>query len=162
MAESLTTRQSSSKEMGMDHEVAQGSNNAATQRRLVEEAQAQGRLAAVDEILTPDFVDHTPFPGMPPTREGVKQIFAMIRAGLPDHDARIEQMVAQGDLVATYKSFTGTHDGELFGVAPTGRRVTIRVMDFVRYRDGQLAEHWNIVDVAGLMAQLGVDDAQGA
>ncbi len=125
------------------------------QRRLVEEAQDQGRIEAVDEIAAPDFVDHTPVPGVPPTREGVKQIFAMIRAGLPDHDAKIEHIVADGDLVATYKSFTGTHDGDLFGVPPTGRRVTIRVMDFVRYRDGQLTEHWNIVDVAGLMTQLG-------
>jgi predicted ester cyclase len=79
----------------------------------------------------------------------------MIRAGVPDHDAKVEHMVAAGDMVATYKTFTGTHEGELMGIPPTGRRVTIRVMDFVRYRDGRLSEHWNIVDVAGLMAQLG-------
>ena len=144
----------------MEQGAPQAWTNAARQRRLVEEAQGQGRLDAVDEILAPDFVDHTPVPGVPATREGVKQIFAMIRGGLPDHDAKIEHMVAEGDLVATYKSFGGTHDGELFGVPPTGRRVTIRVMDFVRYRDGQLVEHWNIVDVVGLMAQLGV--GQGA
>lgn len=128
--------------------------SAAMQRRLVEEAQGQGNLDAVDEFLAPDFVDHTPFPGVPGTREGVKQVFAMIRAGVPDHDAKVEHMVAEGDMVATYKTFTGTHEGELMGIPPTGRRVTIRVMDFVRYRDGQLSEHWNIVDVAGLMGQL--------
>ena len=134
--------------------------NAAMQRRLVEEAQAQGNLEVVDEILAPDFVDHTPFPGVPPGPQGVKQIFAMIRAGVPDHDAKVEHMIAEGDMVATYKTFTGTHEGELMGIAPTGRRVTIRVMDFVRYRDGQLSEHWNIVDVAGLMGQLDAGTGQ--
>jgi predicted ester cyclase len=78
-----------------------------------------------------------------------------IRArGFPDHDAKVEHMIAEGDLVATHKTFTGTHTGEFFGTAPTGRRATIRVMDIVRYRDGKVAEHWNIVDFAGLMRQL--------
>ncbi|MDX6376601.1 MAG: hypothetical protein QOE98_904, partial [Gaiellaceae bacterium] len=79
----------------------------------------------------------------------------MIRTGFPDHDAKVIHMVAEGDLVATYKTFTGTHDGEFFGIPPTGRRATIGVMDFVRYEDSKIAEHWNVVDVAGLMAQLG-------
>jgi len=64
--------------------------------------------------------------------------------------------LADGDLVATYKTFNGTHQGEFFGVPPTGRHVSMRVMDFVRIRDGKIAEHWNVVDVAGLMQQLGV------
>jgi predicted ester cyclase len=68
-------------------------------------------------------------------------------------------MVVEGDLVATYKTFTGTHEGEFMGIAPTGRQATIRVMDFVRYRDGQVVEHWNIVDVAGLLEQLGASPA---
>jgi steroid delta-isomerase-like uncharacterized protein len=64
-------------------------------------------------------------------------------------------MVAEGDTVVTYKTFTGTHWGEFMGIPATGKRVTVRVMDFIRIRDGKVAEHWNIVDVAGLLAQLG-------
>jgi steroid delta-isomerase-like uncharacterized protein len=79
----------------------------------------------------------------------------MIRAAFPDHDAAIVHIVAEDDLVATYKTFTGAHAGEFLGVPATGRRVTIRVMDFVRVQNGQITDHWNIVDVAGLMAQLG-------
>jgi predicted ester cyclase len=56
--------------------------------------------------------------------------------------------------VAAHKTFSGTHLGEFLGLPPTGRRVTIRVMDFVRYEDGKIAEHWNVVDIAGLMQQL--------
>ena len=126
------------------------------QRRFVDEVQAKGRLELVDDWLAEDAVDHTPPPGMPGNRETARQIFQMIRAAFPDHDAQIVHMISEGDLVATYKTFTGTHEGEFMGIPPTGRRATIRVMDFVRIREGKVAEHWNIVDVAGLMAQLGV------
>ena len=92
---------------------------------------------------------------MPEGVAGVSAILGAIRAGFPDHDAKVVHMVAEGDLVATYKVFTGTNSGDFFGMPPTGRRATIRVMDFVRYTDGKVAEHWNIVDMAGLMQQLG-------
>ena len=59
-----------------------------------------------------------------------------IRQGFPDHDAQVVHLVAECDLVATYKTFIGTHTGDFFGTPPTGRRATIRVMDLVRYRDG--------------------------
>ncbi len=84
---------------------------------------------------------------MPRTREGAKQIFGMIRGAFPDHDAQVIHVVAEGDLVATYKTFTGTHEGEFMGVPPTGRRATIRVMDFVRYGDGKIVEHWSVTRV---------------
>jgi len=58
------------------------------------------------------------------------------------------------DLVATYKTLTGTHTGDFFGTPPTGRRATILVMDLVRYDGGRIAEHWGVIDMAGLMAQL--------
>ena len=70
-------------------------------------------------------------------------------------------MIAEGDLVATYKTFTGTHTGDFFGTPPTGKRATIRVMDFVRYEDGRIAEHRGIVDLAGLTAQLQSDESAG-
>jgi steroid delta-isomerase-like uncharacterized protein len=128
--------------------------NKSTQRRFVEEIQSKGDIDLVEELIAEDMVNHTPPPGVPPDREGARMIFQAIRAGFPDHDAEVVHMVADGDLVATYKTFTGTHEGEFMGIPPTGKRVTIRVMDFVRYRDGQIVEHWNIVDQAGLLQQL--------
>ena len=124
-------------------------------RRFIEETQARGNLEAVDEFIAEDCVNHTPPPGVPPDREGAKQIFAMFRAAFPDHDAVILDMVGEDDTVATYKTFTGTHQGEYMGIPATGKRVTVRVMDFVRVRDGKIAEHSNVVDVFGLLAQLG-------
>ena len=124
------------------------------QHAFVDEIQNQGHIERVDDFIAEDFVNHSAPPGIPPTREGAEQIFRMIRSAFPDHDAKVVQLIGEGDLVATYKTFTGTHEGEFFGVAPTGRRATIHVMDFVRFRDGKITEHWGIFDVAGLMAQL--------
>jgi steroid delta-isomerase-like uncharacterized protein len=64
-------------------------------------------------------------------------------------------MVSEGDRVTTYKTFNGTHQGEFMGVPATGRPVSIRVIDIVRFADGKITEHWNVVDVAGLLQQLG-------
>ena len=55
----------------------------------------------------------------------------------------------------TRKTFHGTHEGELLGIAPTGREVAFDVIDIVRVRDGLMVEHWNVVDAMGLMTQLG-------
>jgi steroid delta-isomerase-like uncharacterized protein len=136
--------------------------NKASQRRFVEEVQNRGDLDAIDSFLAPEVVDHTPPPGLPGDREGAKLTIGMIRSAFPDHDAVVEHMIAEEDLVATYKTFTGTHRAAFLGVPATGKRATIRVMDFVRFRDGKVSEHWNIVDVAGLLQQLGVTPGEGS
>jgi predicted ester cyclase len=88
-------------------------------RRFVEEIRARANLEAVDEFIAEDCVNQPPPPGGPPDREGAKQIFAMFRAAFRDHDAVILDMVGEDDTVATYKTFTGTHQGEYMGIPAT-------------------------------------------
>ena len=128
--------------------------NKARQQSLVDTLQNRGQIDRVAEFIQADIVDHSAYPGMPAGIEGVKMIFAAIRQAFPDHDAKIVHQIAEGDLVATYKTLTGTHRGDFFGTPPTGKRATIKIMDFVRYANGKVAEHWGIVDIAGLMQQL--------
>jgi steroid delta-isomerase-like uncharacterized protein len=129
--------------------------HAATMRRFVQEVQSRGRIELIDDYLSSDFVDRTPFPGAGATRDDVKGVFGMLQAAFPDHDAVVLDMDAEGDRVTTYKTFNGTHQGEFMGIPATGRPVSIRVMDIVRFDDSRIAEHWNVVDVAGLLQQLG-------
>ena len=129
-------------------------DNKERQRLFVEVLQDSGELERVEEFVHPAFVDHSAVPGLPAGPEGVRAVLGAIRAGFPDHDAEVIHMVAEDDLVATYKTFTGTHTGDFLGIPATGRRATIRVMDFVRYHDGLVDEHWNVVDFAGLQTQL--------
>lgn len=74
--------------------------------------------------------------------------------GFPDLENRIDQILAEGDLVAARQTWTGTHDGEFAGVAATGRSVTFTSTAVLRIRGGMIAAAWDQVDVAGLMGQL--------
>jgi steroid delta-isomerase-like uncharacterized protein len=131
-------------------------DNKAIVCRLVEEAQSRHNLAAVDELLADDFVDHSVPPGLPPGREGVKMQFAMFFTAFPDLHVVIHDQVAEGDEVVTRKTFHGTHQGDLMGIPPSGRPVAFDVIDILRLKDGKITDHWNVVDQLRLMRQIGV------
>lgn len=124
-------------------------------RRFVEEFQTEGKVETAQALLAADFEDHTPFPGFAGNRDGVVQLFDVLRAAFPDLRAEIHHQLSEGDMVATRKVFRGTHRGPFAGIPATGKAVEIWVIDLVRVRNGQIAEHWNLVDQAGLFAQLG-------
>ncbi len=81
---------------------------------------------------------------------------AMFRTALPDWHSNVEQLVAEGDLVVERFTASGTHSGELMGVAPTGRVLRLRGMQMFRIRQGRIVERWGRLDEAGLMRQLGL------
>lgn len=125
-------------------------------RRFVEEAQTRHNLAAVDQYLSSDFVDHSVPPGLPPDREGVKMQFGMFFSALPDLQAIIHDQIGDEDKVVTRKTLRGTHQGDLMGIPPTGKTLDIEVIDILRVQNGKITDHWNLVDQLGLMRQLGV------
>jgi predicted ester cyclase len=129
--------------------------NKATVRSFVELVQNEGDLAALDELVAAAYVNHSAPPGVSADREGLKQITAMFRQAFPDGRMTIEDMVAEGDQVATRKTFRGTHRAELMGIPPTGKPVAMGVIDIVRVVDGQVVESWSESDNFSLMQQLG-------
>lgn len=129
--------------------------NKAIVRRLVDEAQSGGNLDVVDELLADDFVDHTPLPGVPANRAGVKMLFGYLRSALPDLRVRIDEQIADEGKVMTRKTFEGTHHGEFMGVPATGRPISFEVIDILTFRDGKISEHRVILDNLSLRQQLG-------
>ena len=123
--------------------------------KLVNEAQGQGNLDVVDEILADDFIDHTPFPGVPPTRDGVKMLFGYLRSVFPDLRVTIHEQIADETKVATRKTFEGTHRGDFMGVAGTGKTITFEVIDILTFNEGgRIAEHRVVFDRLGIQQQL--------
>jgi predicted ester cyclase len=116
---------------------------------------AAGNADILDDFLAPDFVEHNPFPGIPPTRDGWKQAFTEFVAGAPGHHV-IEDLVAEGDKVTGRITAYGTHQGNLFGIPPTGKEIRVTGIAIWRIRDGKIVEHWHQTDQLGLMQQLGV------
>jgi steroid delta-isomerase-like uncharacterized protein len=124
---------------------------------FIRELFTDGDLDAVDRYLDPDMVNHDlPFPGAPDGPEGMRHAAAMFRTALPDWHSDVEQLVAEGDLVVERFTASGTHTGELMGVAPTGSVIRLRGMQMFRVRDGRIVERWGRLDEAGLMRQLGL------
>ena len=80
--------------------------------------------------------------------------FRAIFARMPDVHARVEDRVIQGDKVVARMTFSATHTQPMQGIAPTGRRFELRTIDIWRVENGKLAEHWDVVDYAGLQKQL--------
>jgi predicted ester cyclase len=135
--------------------------NLALIRRTVE-AFNRGDLAGVDALFAADYVDHDPGrAGLPPGPEGVKQAWRLFRAAFPDLHASIEDTVVAGDKVAVRGVVRGTHRGDLLGIAPTGRVVTVPLLDINRIAAGRLAERWGLIDMLGLLQQVGAAPAPG-
>lgn len=130
-------------------------DNKALFRQFVKEVMNQGNLAAVDELMSPEFVEHIPLPPtMPRDREGVKLIFAMYQRTFSDFQATIEDLIAEGDKVVGYLTLRGRHTGAFAGFPPTGRAITFQTIDIFRIADGKIVEHWGIPDQFALHQQL--------
>jgi len=124
-------------------------------RKYYEATTERGDPEIVDQLLTEDFRDHDAPPGTPPGVEGVKHSLAMMRRAFPDLQVTVEDMVAEGDLVAVRATWQGTHKGVYFGIAPTYRLVEMRGIAFWRMEGGKAAERWMTLDRLGLLRQLG-------
>ena len=129
--------------------------------RYVEEVWDKGNLAALDDFLAPDYRRHGSPTAAPLTRDGQKQRLAAFRAGFPDAALTLEDVLAEGDRVAFRSTLRGTHAGEFLGVAPTGARVAVALLDVVRVRGGRIVEQWGGPDLLDLLRQLGATIAQG-
>ena len=124
--------------------------------RRNEEAFNKGDLAIADETIAPDYIYHgssgQEFKGL----EGFKQIITMFRTAFPDLHVTVEDMVAEGDKVAHRLILRGTQKGDLMGIAPTGKQVTVSAITISRFADGKEVEAWSNLDQLGMMQQLGV------
>ena len=114
-----------------------------------------GRFERLDTLLTDDFVDHETMIGIPPTRDGLKTKYGLLRAGFPDFTFTVEDLVPDRDRVAVRVTVSGTHDGDFMGRPATGRRFEVTSVGIFRVAGGRLAEHWGVFDQLGMLGQLG-------
>jgi steroid delta-isomerase-like uncharacterized protein len=114
------------------------------------------------ELVAEDFVEQNPLPGQGPGRAGLRDVLGGMNAAFPDIHWDVQEMVVEGDRVATFSFWTGTHRGEFLGIPASGREVTVEAWTLDRYQHGQLVESRIIMDVAGLLTQLGVLPAPSA
>ena len=124
-------------------------------RSLFDEVLNRGRLALVDNCFADDFVEHNPAPGQGPGRDGVKDRIRALREAFPDVRFVVDEIVGENDVVAVRYRWEGTHSGTFLGIPATGRRAAVRGMDFYRFKNGLIAEHWDNMDELSMLTQLG-------
>ncbi len=124
--------------------------NKAIVRRWIESYNKHS-LDSFDEFIAPDYIDHI-HQGGP---EGVKQVFNMAFKGMPDWHETIEEIIAEGDKVWVRLTYTGTHTGEWFGLAPTDNKITATAVAIYRIVNGKIVEGRFVTDTLDMNKQIG-------
>jgi predicted ester cyclase len=127
-------------------------------RRTYEKWWNCGDLELVDEMVAPDYVDHSLEVNRVESagRSGLKELIAEYRRGFPDMVEVLEDVIAEGDKVVGRFRMRGTHTGSFLGIAATGRQVEMTGIDIYRITIGKIVEMWYNEDLFGIMMQLGV------
>src|SRR3990172_8401783 len=116
-------------------------------------------MSRVDEYMRDDYIQHNA--DSPQGKAGFLEFFETIFRAVPDFSYTLKRMIAEGDIVITYSTTTGTHTGgDWLGKEATGNKLCFDVVDIFRVEDGKIAEHWDVADTFGLFSQLGIIDAR--
>jgi steroid delta-isomerase-like uncharacterized protein len=131
--------------------------NKALVMRIADDIWNQGNLAAVDDVMASDARYHGPhMPGGTGGRGDWRSAIAMYRRAFPDSHVTFEELLVSGDRIVGRWNATGTHRGELPGLAPTDRRIAISGITIYRIVNGRIGEAWEQLDLLGMWQQLGV------
>ncbi len=129
--------------------------NKETVRRFNKEFIEGGNESTFNEIISPEFINHTAPPGVPKGPEGVNYFFNhFLKPAFHNLTVEIHDQVAEGDKVTTRKSFHAEHKGEFLGIPASGKKVVFDIIDIIRLKDGKFIEHWNALDMNSVMQQI--------
>ncbi len=131
-------------------------DHATTARHMYELINA-GDIGGFGEHLAEDFVEHEVTPGLAPTKAGVQDFFRMQLAAFPDMQMAVEDVFATGEKAVARVRYTGTNRGAFLGMPATGKSVDVQLIDIFGFDgDGRVREHWGVIDLMGMMQQLGL------
>lgn len=128
----------------------------AMDRRVVDEIINGGNLDVADELFAPEYVYHGPGGQELRGPEGFKQLITVYRTAFPDIELTVKDMIAEGDRLAVRFTIHGTHEGDLMGIPPTGKKISITGNIVYRIEDGMFVESWETFEQMTMMQQLGV------
>lgn len=122
--------------------------------RFNKEFLEEGNKDVLKELVADHFINHTAASNVPNDVNGLIQFMDMIRKGFPDMSVEIHEQIGEGDLVSTRKTIHATHLGPIMGHEPTGKKVTMNVIDIVRIENGKYVAHWGRNDIMQVIQNL--------
>ena len=130
-------------------------NNKQISRRIFEEVWNNKKVDVVDELMAENYVHHDPQSTIPGGVNGYKEFVHYYLHAFPDLRFTLEDEISEGDTVVTRWTVTGTHQGDLNGLASTGKGISVTGMTMARVRNGRVVESWSNWDTLGMVQQLG-------
>ena len=124
-------------------------------RRVAEEIWSAGKLEVIDELFAPSYRGWEPTDGEIVGPAGFRELVERYRSAFADTKMTADRLVAEGDWVTMAWTARGTHTGELMGIPPTGRDVTVTGVQLSRIADGRFVEGYGVFDALGLLQQVG-------
>jgi predicted ester cyclase len=125
--------------------------------RITDEIWNNGRFDLIDELIAEDLVDHVELAGLEGRgRARYRASIDMMRAAFPDYRNPLDFVIAEDAFAVSYGRSTGTHQGEFFGIPPTGRKIDVATWGILRFENGQAVERWGLADNLAIMQQLGL------
>jgi predicted ester cyclase len=116
-----------------------------------------GKVDEFDKYVSPNFVEHNPFPGQAPGLAGLKVMGTQMKAAFPDQKTTINAMYVDSNILIARSSMTGTNSGPMMGKPATNKKMTnVDGIDIARWENGKFVEHWGLFDVPSMMMQLGM------
>jgi predicted ester cyclase len=163
----IVTAQACNQKENMNEE--HGSNNGNNQTAANEERMREfyqtvingHNPAMIDSFVTADFVEHQPWPGKSPDREGLKQGFTEMMAAFPDMHATVDMVKCWGDTVMAKFTMKGMNSGMFMGGPATNKEMNVEGVDIIRIKDGKAIEHWGYMEEMKMMNQLGMGQPAG-
>ena len=123
--------------------------------KAIDEEGKTANAEILNDFLAEDFIEHDPAPGIPPTRDGWKQLFKMFAESTPGYHV-INDLIAEDDKVVAHITAYGKHVGTIFGIPATNKEFSMKGIVIWRLKNGKIIEHWAQNDMVGMMIQLGV------
>lgn len=123
-------------------------------QRIFNEGMTGKKFRVFDELISEKFVNHG-IPNAMPGPNGFKAIIKQFLNAFPDMQINIQEIIGEGETVATRGYFIGTHNGEFMGNHASGKKVRINYIDFWKLNNGKCIENWVQMDMAGVMQQIG-------
>jgi len=131
------------------------SENKALLKRYFEEVWEKQNPEAVKLFLDPNYKRYISPTSKPLTLDDQIQRLVGFRSAFPDIQIRVDEVIAEGSFISFRSTMRGTHQGEFLGITPTGRKLTVILLDMVRIENGKFVEQWGGPDLFDLIRQLG-------
>ena len=128
--------------------------NKAVVRRFNKEVIENKKIELMDELFLPTFVNRSVKPGFSAGADGMVGFLKIFWESFSDIKVEIQDQVGEGDKVTSRKTIHGIHTGTFMDIPATNKKVEINVIDIVRIEEGKYAEHWNVIDLQGLISQI--------